>query len=414
MKNLATACCWLGLTAAATAFDDFLDRVGDSLTISAFGDELKARLSGTIDLEAYQFSRPTPGFIDSDREYLFNPRLTLFLDAELGPHVYLFAQARADRGFDPSDGGAEVRLDEYAVRITPWADARFNLQIGRFAAVIGNWMERHLSWDNPFVTAPLAYENLTAIWDSGGADSVETLLGWAHVELPDGTFGGDEDADKHLRNPVIWGPSYATGVSVSGRVGKVDYAVELKNAALSSRPESWDLTDAGFEHPTFNGRLGFRPSYAWNVGLSASTGSYLRPEIKPPLARGHSIDDYRQILFGQDIGFAWRHWQLWVEFYEARFEIPTVGNVDTFSYYAEAKYKFTPQLFGALRWNQQFFSRLGEGDIPWGRDIWRADSAIGYRFSAHTQLKLQYSLQHENFAPQDFGHVFAVQFTLRF
>ena len=32
-----------------------------------------------------------------------------------------------------------------------------------------------------------------------------------------------------------------------------------------------------------------------------------------------------------------------------------MGNADTFAYYLEGKYKFTPQFFAALRWNQQLF-----------------------------------------------------------
>ena len=120
---------------------------------------------------------------------------------------------------------------------------------------------------------------------------------------------------------------------------------------------------------------------------------------------------------GQDISFAWHHRQLWAEFYEARFEIPGFGDADTFSYYLEAKYKFTPQLFGALRWNQQFFGdvpdRMGDS-VPWGRDLWRAEAALGYRFTAHTQLKIQYSLQRDNYGLRDLTHMLAAQFTVRF
>ena len=104
----------------------------------------------------------------------------------------------------------------------------------------------------------------------------------------------------------------------------------------------------------------------------ASGGSYLHPDASPTLASGRRLDDYREIVLGQDIGFAWHNWQAWAEFYGARFEIPTVGNAHTFAYYVEAKYKFTPQLSGALRWNQQLFNRIG--DKRWGRDIWRIDT----------------------------------------
>ena len=87
-------------------------------------------------------------------------------------------------------------------------------------------------------------------------------------------------------------------------------------------------------------------------------------------------------------------------------------NADTFAWYLEAKYKFTPQFFGALRWNQQLFNTIDGG--RWGRDLWRIDTALGYRLTAHTQIKLQYDLQHENLSPQEFSHLFAGQFTLRF
>ncbi len=136
----------------------------------------------------------------------------------------------------------------------------------------------------------------------------------------------------------------------------------MKNASLSSRPESWNVTENGFEHPTFSGRLGFRPNEAWNLGFSASEGPYFRREAEPTLPPGRDIGDYREFVLGQDAGFAWRHLQVWVEFYEARFEVPRVGNADTFAYYVEAKYKFTPQFFGAIRWNQQLFGAVSNPD----------------------------------------------------
>jgi hypothetical protein len=409
--------CFFACLARALALDDFLDRLGETLTITAFDDRVRAQLRGTLDFEVYHLDGPAPSLIFTRDHYLLNPRLSLFLDAQLGTQVYIFAQARVDRGFDPNKGDAEARADEYALRVSPWQDGRFNLQFGKFATVVGNWVARHHSWDNPFVTAPLPYENLTAIWDSMAPRSIATVLGWAHVRTKAGNFGGDELSDKEMRQPVIWGPSYASGAAVFGRIGRFDYAAELKNTSLSSRPEYWDATETGWQHPTFSGRLGFRPNQMWTFGVSTSTGTYLQPEAEPTLAAGHSLDDYRQIVIGQDIGFAWHHLQVWAEFFETRFEIPNVADLDTFAYYLEAKYKITPQLFGALRWNQQVFStvRDSEGDrATWGRDVWRIDSAVGYRFTAHTQLKLQYSLQHEDSGPREYGHTIAAQVTVRF
>jgi hypothetical protein len=388
---------------SVTHAQDFLDRVDEALTFTAFDDNVRARLSGTLDLEAYYFRGPAPGLIFTTSDSLFNPRLSLFFDAQLGSHIYVFTQTRVDRGFDPSDGGAQLRLDEYAVRFTPWEDSRLNIQLGQFSTVVGNWMPRHLSWDNPFINAPLPYENVTAVEDKTAPYSTYLSVG-----LPE---------EKYEYNPVIWGPNYATGLSVAGRIGQFDYAAEIKNASLSSRPESWPITRMDFDNPTVSTRIGFRPNQMWNFGFSASDGAYFRPEAGPTLPMGRGIGDFHERVLGQDISFAWHHWQLWAEFYEARFEIPGFGDADTFAYYLEAKYKFTPQFFGAVRWNQQFFdevTNISGGTAPWGHDLWRTDIAAGYRFTPHTQLKIQYSFQHETNGLREIDHMFGAQFTLRF
>jgi hypothetical protein len=416
MKRLRTLLLGLiSLAAPAWASEGVIDRLDEALTVSAFDDGLRARLSGTLDAEGYAFEGSAPGLIYTRGHRLFNPRLTLFLDTQLGARVYAFAQARADRGFDPGEGGPRLRLDECALRLTPSDDGIVSLQAGKFATLVGNWTPRHGSWENPFVTAPLPYENLTGIWDSVAARTVGTLLLWSHMRP--NPFRGDEYADKHLRAPVIWGPSYATGAAAFGRVGKFTYAAEVKNASLSSRPETWDDGGEQWDHPTVSGRLGYGPNEMWNFGVSASSGSFLRPRAGPTLAAGYGRGDYREVVFGQDLSFAWHHLQVWAEAFEARFEIPRVGDVATFAYYAEAKYKFTPQFFGAVRWNQQTFSTLPDGaggSVRWGRDLWRIDVAPGYRFTAHTQLKLQYSLQHEDHAARNLSQTVALQFTLRF
>src|SRR3954454_24101708 len=144
----------LGVVPASRAADEWLDRLDEGLTGATPDGELRAPLNGLIDLEAFRFSDVAPGLIDTPNHGLFNPRLTLMLDAQLGSKFYFFAQSRVDRGVDPSDDGVRMRLDEYALRFTPWDDGRLNIQVGQFATVIGNWMSRHLSWENPFINGP--------------------------------------------------------------------------------------------------------------------------------------------------------------------------------------------------------------------------------------------------------------------
>lgn len=404
IKAGLSCACLAALATAALRAEDIMDRVDEALTFSMMGDRVRVRLSGTLDLEYYHLDQPPSGLFDTSLHDLFNPRLTFFLDAQLGPHVYVFAQARVDRGFDPAANGPRMRADEYALRYTPWDDGRFSVQIGKFAPVIGNWMSRHLSWDNPFITAPIPYDYITAASD---------------IEVPksSGDFIAGQSEGSYEYNPIIWNAAYASGISVSGQADMFEYAAEVKNSALTSRPKSWDATDRGFQHPTVNARLGVRPNTLWRLGVSASYGPYLRSETAPDIPAGRGIGSYHQILLGQDISFAWHHWQLWAEVYESRFEVPNARHADTLAWYVEAKYKFTPELFAALRWNQQLFTTLPDdngGLAKWGRDVWRIDAALGYRFTPHTQLKLQHSLEHETSGPRGYRNIFAAQFTLRF
>lgn len=394
------------------AYGGLLEQIESKLSVNLFQDRVRLRLNGLLDFEGYFLDQPTPALIYAEDDFLFNPRLTVFLDAQIGSHLSAFAQVRVDRAFDPTDDGAELRLDDYAIILSPWKDNRLTLKAGKFATVIGNWVPRHYSWENPFINAPLPYENLTAIWDTAGPRNVDHFLAWGHVgEHDDGDY-----SDKHLRNPVIWGPAYGTGFAISGSVGRFDYAAEIKNAALTSRPEHWDLTARGLENPTFSGRVGLRPNEMWNLGLSGSAGPYLLSGAAPSLPAGRSFGDYRQFVISQDASFAWRHLQLWAEVFASRFEVPNVGDADVLTYYLEAKYKITAQLFAALRWNQQFFGTISdEGNaVPWGNDISRGDAVVGYRFTNYLQLKAQYSLSYEAEALHRAGHVASGQLTVKF
>lgn len=416
---LAAACLTACVASAGhpISTDDVLDRLDRALTFSLADGTVRMRLSGLIDLEAYSLPQPAPGLVFTERYSLFNPRLTLFFDAQIGRHFYAFVQARADQGFDPGYRRERVALDEYAIRLTPWDDGRLSIQIGKFATVFGNWAPKHSSWDTPFITAPLAYENLAGIWDTSAADSLDTLRFWAGLTGAAGTSRRDALDSRRLRLPLIWGPNYTSGAAIFGHIGRFEYAAEVKNSSLSSRPDDWDATQVQWRRPTVTARLGWRQNQSWNMGVSGSIGSYLNRFASGTTTHGHSLSDYRQILLGQDVSFAWHHWELAAEVMESRFEIPGLGDADSLAYYISAKYKITPQLFGALRWNQHVFGTLPDGQggsDKWGGDIWRADIAAGYRFSAYTQLKLQYSIERRAADIAGFGHTFAGQFTIRF
>lgn len=383
-------------------FDAAMDFVDERLFVKCDNCGFRSDLSGLLDLEFYTIDQRPPGLLFSDNDELFNPRLSLFLDTHLGKHLYSLVQFRVDRGFDPGlDPDGDARFDEYFLRYTPFDQPLVNLQVGKFATVYGNWVRRHDSWHNPFINPPLAYENFTTITDQAVPGTTAAFLGRR-----------DREDQKAIWLPVIWGPSYASGASVFGTVERFDYAFEFKNASLSSRSAYWDISDQQFQDPTYTGRVGFRPNATWDFGANGSYGAYLVRPARATLAAGDELSDYRQITFGPDITFAWRHLQIWAEAMFSRFEVPNVGNADTVTYYIESRYKITPNVYGALRWNQQFFDDVA--GVPWDDDIWRAEAAVGFKLSRHLLAKLQYSYAHQKGGLQQGEQMFAAQLTLKF
>jgi hypothetical protein len=388
------------------AHADLLDQVNDALSIRDSKNQFQLQLSGLADLETYFIDQRPPALIDAGPGFLFNPRLSIFFDSYWTKHFYFFGQVRVDRGFDPSDWRAQIRLDEYFLRYTPLDNSSINFQIGKFATAIGNWVTRHDSWQNPFVNAPLPYENITTLSDTEAPSSRQDFAGRR--------FETDE---QYERIPIIWGPNYTTGAALLGSIDKFDYTFEIKNAAVSSRPDTWQPTETGWSNPNFAGRIGCRPNESWTLGVSGSIGPYMTTDSRPTLPLGKNIDNYNQYLLGQDVSYAWRHFQFFAEVFEARFEVPAVGKADTLSYYIESKYKITTQLFAAVRWNQQFYGTVpagGGAEQPWGNDIWRVDAALGYRFTNYLQAKIQYSFSHQDAAVQQGEQLVAGQLTIKF
>lgn len=112
----------------------------------------------------------------------------------------------------------------------------------------------------------------------------------------------------------------------------------------------------------------------------------------------HALADHRQTTLTLDASIARRHPQLGVEVYRTRFAAPGVGDAEAVVGLLAKRYKITPQLFGAVRWNRQTFDDVPEDvtrhSVAWGSDQWCFDLAAGYRFAPHTKLKLERDLEH--------------------
>lgn len=383
----------------------WLDSLDEMTRFDADSAGIHADLSFMADATAFAVEQPAQGLLSSDDRVFFSPRLLSFLDVQMGDRVLLHGQMRVDRGFDPGAAAAgQVRLDEYYLQARLWKQDEVNVRIGKFATAFGSWAKRNLSWDNPLITAPMAYEDVLPMTDGFAPGGLAGFA--ARRDMPDNKSGWV---------PIIWGPSYATGASIFGRAGMLEYAFEVKNAALSSNPQSWDGVQDGFHtNPTVTGRVGLRPAPEWTFGTSFSHGPYMRASGSGSLPAGTSVNDYTQTTWGLDAGYTHHRWQIWSELIAARFEVPRVGAVDVLSGFVEAKYKVTSSLWAAARWNQSAFSDVPGLTTEWDRNAWRADLALGYRFTERVQVKLQYSVGDKRGNDREGNHLGAMQVTVRF
>jgi hypothetical protein len=398
-----TALLVTGCSSAAFA-QEWIDRVDQALRVQSPGGMLQSDVSGLLDLEGYAVDDRPPGLIFAPERV--NPRLSVFVDTRLGKHLYSLVQVRVDRGFDPFERPHEARLDEYLLRYTPFGGGTLSVQAGKFATVFGNWVPRHRSWENPFVNAPLPYENVTTITDAVAPASSQAFL--ARLGIAD---------KKGEWLPVLWGPVYASGASVFGSWKRLDYAVDVKNAAVSARPEVWSAGEGDWRHPNVAARVGHRPNAAWTLGASWSRGPYMHAAAASTLSANTRVSDFRQTTVGADVAFSRRHLEVWSELIFSRFEVPNVGDADVWSYYVESKYKISPRVSAALRWGRQRFGDVADGvggQRPWDGALWRTDAALAWRWTNHVQAKLQYGFGQEDKAVAQGQQLVAAQATVKF
>lgn len=353
-------------------------------------------------------------YVEPSREVSVAPVARIFLDANVGP-TYVFAQWRADRGFDAKDRRMQAGLEEWMVR-APFAEGgRGYVQGGRFATVFGSWARRHAAWDYPFVSAPLAQEQVVGLWDSKGLPAAAKLEEWSHVK----PLGAAEvvAADEINRIPIMWGPVYATGAAMGWNGHAWELAVEAKEAGLSSRPQFWGHeTQAIWREPAIAARAAWRPSATWQTGISWAQGVYLRPQPESVVA-GARREDYRQETLGMDVTFAWRAWQVWGELMRAEFTLPTLGEARVWSGTIEGKWRASPRWAWAARVGAQEYARVrlpdGSG-VRWGRDTLRVEAGPVVRLGAHAQMKLQFSATHETPAQRAWSPGAAMEWACRF
>lgn len=415
-------------TDTADPMESFLERLRQFQSFGTDDGQISFNADLWLTLDYMVFSTPPPGFIQTTNGQIFAPTLSGLFTLDISKHLEFVFLGLVNRGFDPTETSVQSQPAEYYTQLTPFDTPVLNFKGGKFQTAFGQWTNRHFSTQNSLINAPMMYGQMTSVTDgnanAGIAPNTTAMVNRKNSASPPVT--------KWI--PIVWGPSYASGFQLNGTVGtlqQLDWAFEMKNASLSSRPQEWDLWNRGFNYPTFTGRAGYRPDAAWNLGVSASTGSYISQAAYDRFSNtskaGSSIGESRQNVVGTDISYAHGPIELWSEFAWSQYEVPdaiagkAVGNIGAYSYFIESKWKFMPQFWLSGRWNQQLYSNVtpatgpGAGsETPWYNNLWRADACLGFKINRFTQFKVQYSYTEEAGDVDPGQNLFAVELVIQF
>ena len=410
--------------------ESFIERLREFQSFGTEDGQISFNADLWLTLDYMVFSTPPPGFIQTTNGQIFAPTLSGLFTLDISKHLEFVFLGLVNRGFDPTETSVQSQPAEYYAQLTPFDTPVLNFKGGKFETAFGQWTNRHFSTQNSLINAPMMYGQMTSVTDgNAGAPIAPTTTSMVNRK-------NNRSPPVTKWVPIVWGPSYASGFQLNGTVGtlqQLDWAFEMKNASLSSRPEEWDLWNRGFNYPTFTGRAGYRPDAAWNIGVSGSSGSYISqagygkysaPHTSGKPAAGSSISDARQTVIGTDISYAHGPLELWSEFAWSQYSIPNTtptgtssGDVGAYSYFIESKWKFMPQFWLSGRWNQQLYSNVTQTngiETSWYNNLWRADACLGFKINRFTQFKVQYSYTEEAGYVDPGQNLFAVELVIKF
>lgn len=377
----------------------------DGITFGPAEGPFKLDVRTSLEAVVWAGDTPPPAQQEYEGDVFLAPRLSIDIDAAAGDHWLLHATPRIDRGFDAgSSPDGAIRLDLVFLRWRVGDDQRLNFQIGKYPSVFGAWSCQYDFSNDPFLLAPLPYSQIIGVNTAVPSATPFGVSTGGPGALPLSLRSKDQWAS------MLWGPGYGTGAEVFGASEHFDYAVEIKNTALSAHPDSWPELD--FAYPTFSGRLGYRPDAAWAFGVSASRGPW-------PESNEAGVD--RGDLIQNSLGFdaRWAHHDLIVsgEVVFSQFETLTTSDLRAASLYVQARWTARPGMWLAARFGQLLANNVsvpGGADFSWQSDVWRAEIGSGWRITSNLLLKVDYSFTHTADDPAAGEHLFGTGLGWRF
>ena len=315
--------------------------------------------------------------LEYERNLLRLIRVNFALEFQASDHVAILTEIRSEN-FDVPEPYALY------VRLRPWSDRAFDIQVGLIPPVFGAFARRRYDIDNPLIGNPLTYQYPNTIRSDAAPTDLSQVLAQRGRGVKVVYPIGDQEplAGLPMVNPLQWD----TGVQVLLGRDPVELAVAVTQGTISN-PRVRD-DNSGKQ---LAARLGLRPAFGWVLGVSGARGEYVADGVTSITG-----DSGHQTAFGLDLEFAQDHFLLRAETIWSQWDAPTLetGALGGLGFYVEASYKISPGFYVAARIDRVSFGEVdsADGSIAWDSSISRIEVGGGYYF--HRQLLAKASYQY--------------------
>ncbi|MGH9333844.1 MAG: hypothetical protein ACRD21_08850, partial [Vicinamibacteria bacterium] len=245
-------------------------------------------------------------------------------------------------------------------------------------------------YDNPLIGYPLPYQYPTVIRPDSAPQSLQQVFSYrgygAFVRYPI----GDTTAESGLAlvNPLRWD----TGIQVRVGTDPLQLAVAVTQGTIAN-----PRVDDDNEGKQVAARLGWRPTFGADIGLSAAKGDYVSDEVKTLLPGGiAAVEKSHQTAIGVDCEIARGAWLVRAEALWSEWDMPTIatGPFAAFGFTAEARYRIVAGLYAAGRVSGTRFETIAapNGPTTWDSPVTRFEAGAGYSF--HRNLLGKVAIQY--------------------
>jgi hypothetical protein len=312
-------------------------------------------------------------------------RLGLAADVRLAPRIAVLGHVVSENRDGP-------RIHALYLRVRPWTDRAFDVQVGRIPPTFGAFARRGYTTgtDNPVIGYPLAYQYLTSLRADAVPGSADDLIanraeGWR----PSFSVGSREQA---TGVPLVTAFDWDTGVQ-----GRMVWRATEFSAAVTTGTLSEPRVRDNNGGKQVAARLAWRPAVGLVTGLSAARGEYVADAVASLVAAARRTGFVQQAL-GADLEYSRGHLLARGEAIVSAWRLPAIEapsideSLRAWSVSVEGRYAFWPGAFASGRFDHLSFSQI-QGTatrVAWDAPVTRVEIGGGFYLQRNLLGKVSY------------------------